>query len=74
MNKLLVALLPAAALSLSWAAVPANAAGTVILEGSDSIGLHCPIGNASACAYADQTWSAIGLGLAPPFADQVWSA
>lgn len=35
-------------------------AGTVILEGSDAIGLHCPSGSAAACAYTGQVWSAIG--------------
>ena len=35
-------------------------AGTVILEGSDSIGFHCGFGQAAACAYTDQTFSAIG--------------
>jgi hypothetical protein len=44
---------------------PANA--TIILEGSDAIGLHAP-GNASALAYRDQTWSAIGGADARPIA------
>ena len=41
---------------------PANASvtGTVILEGSDAIGFHCPIGNAGACTYRDQVWTALG--------------
>ena len=38
----------------------AHAAGTVILEGSDAIGFHCPLGAATACQYRDQTFSAIG--------------
>lgn len=35
-------------------------AGTVILEGSDAIGFHCSYGQAGACVYRDQVWSAIG--------------
>lgn len=35
-------------------------AGTVILEGSDAIGFHCPLANAGACTYRDQAFSAIG--------------
>ncbi len=34
-------------------------AGTVILEGSDAIGFHCPSGNASACTYTGQVWKAL---------------
>jgi hypothetical protein len=34
--------------------------GTVILEGSDSVGYHCSQGNAGACLYMNQTWSALG--------------
>jgi len=41
------------------AAAPASA-GTVILEGSDAIGFHCPFGQTTACDYRDQTWTAIG--------------
>ena len=37
-------------------------AGTVILEGSDAIGYHCPGGNASACTYESQTWKALSGG------------
>jgi len=40
-------------------AAPATA-GTVILEGSDAIGLHCGEGIATACDYENQTWKAIG--------------
>ena len=58
MNKFLAALLPAAALSLSWTAMPAQA--TVILEGSDAIGFHCSFGSGPACTYRDQVWTAIG--------------
>jgi len=53
----------AAVLAAGWAlggAVTPASAGTVILEGSDAIGFHCPIGNAAACDYMNQTWSAIG--------------
>ncbi|HBK05187.1 MAG TPA: hypothetical protein DDZ81_04915 [Acetobacteraceae bacterium] len=36
-------------------------AGTVILEGSDAIGLHCTqTSDAGACAYEQQVWTAIG--------------
>jgi hypothetical protein len=35
-------------------------ANTVILEGSDAIGYHCALGNAGACTYRDEVWSAIG--------------
>jgi hypothetical protein len=51
---------PLAAFGLTVAAASAHAAGTVILEGSDAIGYHCPIGESGACAYANQTWSALG--------------
>jgi len=34
--------------------------GTVILEGSDAIGFHCSLGDAAACLYQNQVWSAIG--------------
>ena len=37
-----------------------TAHATVILEGSDAIGYHSPIGLAGAITYRDQTWSAIG--------------
>src|ERR1019366_2302432 len=37
-------------------------AGTIILEGSDAIGYHCPGGNASACTYESQTWKALSGG------------
>lgn len=48
---------------LGSVAVPAQA-GTVILEGSDSIGFHCGFGQAAACDYTKQTLAAIG-GLDP---------
>lgn len=35
-------------------------AGTVILEGSDAIGFHCPLGQSTACDYKEQTFSALG--------------
>ena len=35
-------------------------AGTIILEGSDAIGLHCSQGSdAGACAYENQVWAAL---------------
>ena len=42
--------------------VPTTAAhaGTVILEGSDAIGFHCPFGQTDACNYKEQTFSALG--------------
>lgn len=42
--------------------VPATAAqaGAVILEGSDAIGFHCPLGQSTACDYKEQTFSALG--------------
>lgn len=39
--------------------MPAQA-GTVILEGSDAIGLHSVFGDAGAITYRDQVWTAIG--------------
>ena len=62
MKKSLAMLASAAvgALSLAAMSMPAHAAGTVILEGSDAIGFHSNIGNAFADAYRDQTFSAIG--------------
>jgi hypothetical protein len=42
--------------------------GTIILEGSDAIGYHCSLGQAGACAYMNQTWSAIGGADARPIA------
>jgi hypothetical protein len=43
-------------------------AGTVILEGSDAIGLHCIEGNASACTYTGQVWKALDGSSALPIA------
>src|SRR5205809_828218 len=52
--------------AFGWMGIPAAQAGNLILEGSDAIGYHCEqTGNASACAYRDQAWSARG-GAAPP--------
>jgi len=45
--------------SLGLTARPAHA-GTVILEGSDSIGFHCSLGDSGACTYRDEAWTAIG--------------
>src|ERR1700723_1193936 len=39
--------------------MPVAHAGTIILEGSDAVGFHCPNGNASACTYTAQLWEAI---------------
>jgi hypothetical protein len=52
----------------SAAISPAHATGTVILEGSDSIGFHCPFGQTAACDYRDQTFSAIGGASPKPIA------
>ena len=41
-------------------ATQGTAQATVILEGSDAIGFHCPLGSAGGCTYRDQVWSAIG--------------
>lgn len=49
-------------------ASPAQAAGTIILEGSDAIGYHCSLGNASACTYMNQTWDALRGSDARPVA------
>ncbi len=49
----------AAVLLLTGAMIP-SANATIILEGSDAIGFHSLLGNSSAIAYRDQTWSAIG--------------
>src|SRR5712691_1280615 len=49
------------------ATVPQAYAGTIILEGSDAIGLHSQFnGDPGAVAYRDQTWSAIGGADARP--------
>jgi hypothetical protein len=39
--------------------MPVAHAGTIILEGSDAVGYHCPNGNASACTYTAQLWEAV---------------
>jgi hypothetical protein len=50
-------------------AAPAQAGtGTVILEGSDAIGYHCGFGEAGACTYMNQVWSAIGGASPKPIA------
>lgn len=43
-------------------------AGTVILEGSDAIGFHCAGGDAAACTYRDEAWTAIGASDPRPIA------
>ena len=54
-------LVPFAALAVAMV-VPARSAqaGTIILEGSDAIGLHSVFGDPGAITYRDQVWSAIG--------------
>ncbi len=70
MNKLHFAFASAAAglagMMAAATATPAAARGTIILEGSDSIGFHCPFGQTAACDYRDQTFSAIGGSDARP--------
>jgi hypothetical protein len=60
------------ALVLAWLClglVPAAQAGTVILEGSDAIGLHCTQEHiAGACTYENQVWTAIGASDPRPIA------
>jgi hypothetical protein len=51
-------------IAFGYAVTPAAKAGTVILEGSDAIGYHCPYGETGACTYANQVWTAIG-GVSP---------
>jgi hypothetical protein len=52
-----------ALLAVACLCIPATMhAGTIILEGSDAIGYHCPGGNAAACAYESQTWKALSGG------------
>ena len=52
--------LGALGLVLGGALAAGAAHATVILEGSDAIGLHSRFADAGAVAYRDQTWSAIG--------------
>lgn len=40
--------------------VRSASAGTIILEGSDAIGLHCQYGDTGACIYKQQAFQAIG--------------
>src|SRR5450631_831371 len=58
-----------ALLAMTCLCVPATMhAGTVILEGSDAIGLHCPSGNVFACAYTAQVWKALDGSSGKPIA------
>ncbi len=57
----------AAAAAFAMQAVPASA-GTIILEGSDAIGFHCAFGDAGACTYRDEAWTAIGGADSRPIA------
>jgi len=47
---------------------PGARAGTVILEGSDAVGYHCALGQAGACTYRDELWTAIGGSDSRPIA------
>src|ERR1017187_6611498 len=58
-----------ALLAVACMCMPATMhAGTIILEGSDAIGLHCPEGNAAACTYTAQVWTALEGPSALPIA------
>jgi hypothetical protein len=58
-----------ALLAVACMCMPATMhAGTIILEGSDAIGLHCPGGNVSACLYTEQVWKALDGSSAMPIA------
>lgn len=50
----------AASLGLALVLQAAPSMATIILEGSDAIGLHSRFGDAGAIAYRDQAWQAIG--------------
>jgi len=56
------------ALVLSSGIAGVAKAQTVILEGSDAIGFHCPEGNASACTYTGQVWKALDGSSGKPIA------
>lgn len=56
------------ALLLCAGAMTQSANATIILEGSDAIGLHSRFGDAGAITYRDQTWSAIGGSDSRPIA------
>lgn len=69
MNKKFIACSFALAIMFALFASPSTLkAGTIILEGSDAIGFHCPLGEVGACTYADQVWSAIGGSSSLPIA------
>ena len=56
-------------LALACLGAPATMlAGTVILEGSDAIGFHCPGGNVAACTYTAQVWKALDGSSGKPIA------
>lgn len=58
----------AAALLIAGMPMRAALAGTVILEGSDAIGFHCPEGESGACTYTGEAWHAIGGTSGKPIA------
>jgi hypothetical protein len=68
MRKLLLGLAARAGIGLAAAVaiiclganVRSAQAGTVILEGSDAIGYHCPSGESGACTYTAEAFQAIG--------------
>jgi hypothetical protein len=70
MEKQSVKCLCAISALLAGILLPATAkAGTVILEGSDAIGLHCDQENIpTACLYESQTWKALDGSSALPIA------
>src|SRR5439155_21258991 len=58
-SKALVAVSVAGAVALLMGTTARPAQATIILEGSDAIGLHSPF-DAGAAKYRDQVWPAIG--------------
>jgi len=58
----------AAAILVVGATARSAQASTIILEGSDAIGFHCAFGDAGACTYRDEAFSAIGGASPKPIA------
>jgi hypothetical protein len=56
------------ALVLSSGIAGVAKAQTVILEGSDAIGFHCPEGESGACTYTGQVWKALDGSSGKPIA------
>jgi hypothetical protein len=68
MKVLKLGLLLVLALVLSSGIAGVAKAQTVILEGSDAIGFHCPEGNSAACTYTGQAWKALDGSSGKPIA------